>query len=1072
VLKEEEHLLPKFNDGQHYGGVFFIPKGLDKTNVRIGVGLEKNFKTIGSANGDVTKTMRSYENVFLYPAVEADGITHVNADYRFPEGKREAWRLIAVDTAGKQHLMSRGSSSESKQSVHCQRFIDLPVKQIKAIHFQTQPLEYVTIKNVSLKPDFKTDMEVEVEQRDTKAVSLKVMPVHGGQIELVGVRRRLGDDLVWFTADGKATIDANDERLAGRSWTFDSGGDRDKQWCEFFVHADLPHGRDGMCVKQGWRFEPEQAIVGGYANTFAARQQYFGAHMGFAEQVSNVDVTVRFSNGPWKTVAVHDQKGNLDRHFVHRGVNQAITLGEPVEKEGSVHITVSHFVHEMATRIVAVYKGGRVRYPSDNQFRPGPHKVSTTCRFDGLLLGSIDHYEFQVQPIDIVTFRDIALKEGVHTTPTTEVKTISDSEPLETFATISGTGYAFNLAVVDADLASLNTLTAADLETLQDTHVSLKELNLPPDTPPDIAFSKAGKGDLYLLSLNELVTARGTKIAPLKLPDLAHKDWVTERLPKMSRREVLEQLTDHYKTTRPGGTEKIALEQGQVFQIVSPSGQWLMMFPKKVSGQSRFLSFLPIGRLNRNEMQALRDRLNQENKAIRIVSNPVKTGILPTKGKPPIEASGNKRPQVWSSEDAEIALDSAAQPVPTEGVDVTGRVVDEAGKPVAGAVVEARTSSMGRMLWWCFKPQTLTDSAGQFRLRLPFGDIWYWVTAKKSGYDDAPLRLIPNKGKSLQLTLKPKGAGKTFQGLLVDAAGQPVPETKVTLLGEYGQRATANTDAQGRFKLGPFHGFIGQAVPIARANGLVSRQQIVRGRDDNVRVVLDKPARLTGIVLDQDHGKPIAGAMVVVRPHFASGFRLQTVSGADGRFEVTGLPEGMYKATASSPTHFHRPPRGMAVDLPDIPLAPGQTDSITIEMRRVATVRGQVVSSSGQAVPGAVVCVRSTWEGDYRDQNRYVFADKQGRFTISTGHLGDVDEPPGLSACSSQHGLARVDLKGLASGEQQNVTLQLRGAVEIKGTVTDRVQLLHLGGDRRQRPVLPGSRGSAGQRSSFLSGGV
>jgi protocatechuate 3,4-dioxygenase beta subunit len=81
--------------------------------------------------------------------------------------------------------------------------------------------------------------------------------------------------------------------------------------------------------------------------------------------------------------------------------------------------------------------------------------------------------------------------------------------------------------------------------------------------------------------------------------------------------------------------------------------------------------------------------------------------------------------------------------------------------------------------------------------------------------------------------------------------------------------------------------------------------------------------------------------------------------------------------------------------------------------------------------------MRSTWEGDYRNQNRYVFADDEGRFTISTGHLGGVDEPPGLSAYSSEHGLARVDIKGLASGEQRNVTLQLGGAVDIKGRITD-----------------------------------
>lgn len=163
ILKEEKQLLSEFNNGQYYGGVFFIPQNFNKTDVRIGTGLEKNFKTICTQEGDVSKTMVNCENVFLYPAIEAEGKTYISAEYHFTEGRKDAFRLIAIDTNDKQHLIKQGMRSESKQMVHCRMSIDLPVKQIKSIHFQTQPLQWITFKNVSLVPGQKTDVQIEVE---------------------------------------------------------------------------------------------------------------------------------------------------------------------------------------------------------------------------------------------------------------------------------------------------------------------------------------------------------------------------------------------------------------------------------------------------------------------------------------------------------------------------------------------------------------------------------------------------------------------------------------------------------------------------------------------------------------------------------------------------------------------------------------------------------------------------------------------------------------------------------------------------------------------------------------------
>ncbi|MHC4744983.1 MAG: Clp protease N-terminal domain-containing protein, partial [Planctomycetota bacterium] len=244
---------------------------------------------------------------------------------------------------------------------------------------------------------------------------------HGGTLELVAVRKLNLPGLPWHSPDGRKTIDESDEALSKRSWNYGAVPGENVHSYEFFVHGDMPHNRLGKAVKCRWRFD-KPAVTGGFAESFHTGRQYFGAAVGLPNDAKSVGVTLEVSNGPWKTLCVHDRKGEITEPVVHRGVAQQITLGEPVKKGGSTHIEVGHNIREMATRIIVIEKNGRTRRTHEYS--------STSCIFNGITPERIERYEFQVQPIDIVTFEDISLKDAHATNPRTKADSITADLPL------------------------------------------------------------------------------------------------------------------------------------------------------------------------------------------------------------------------------------------------------------------------------------------------------------------------------------------------------------------------------------------------------------------------------------------------------------------------------------------------------------------------------------------------------------------------------------------------------------------------------------------------------------------
>jgi protocatechuate 3,4-dioxygenase beta subunit len=101
----------------------------------------------------------------------------------------------------------------------------------------------------------------------------------------------------------------------------------------------------------------------------------------------------------------------------------------------------------------------------------------------------------------------------------------------------------------------------------------------------------------------------------------------------------------------------------------------------------------------------------------------------------------------------------------------------------------------------------------------------------------------------------------------------------------------------------------------------------------------------------------------------------------------------------------------------------------------MATLAGTVVDQSGRPVTDAIVGTLVTWNGDYRNQGRWVKTDASGRFEIQTGH---VSESLTVEAFSSEHGGSQMQVESPAAGKsKRDLKFTLPGAQRVRGVVVD-----------------------------------
>jgi protocatechuate 3,4-dioxygenase beta subunit len=368
---------------------------------------------------------------------------------------------------------------------------------------------------------------------------------------------------------------------------------------------------------------------------------------------------------------------------------------------------------------------------------------------------------------------------------------------------------------------------------------------------------------------------------------------------------------------------------------------------------------------------------------------------------------------------------------------LSGRVVDEAGKPVAGArvsvgvtqnpfdneavyVAEARTGADGT-----FAAPDAPEGARGIRVRAPgFTPIQRFLLEAK-----------PQESVSLQ-------RGGTIVGTVADANGKPVAGVLVTT-----EDAAAQSDAQGVFRLAGvpagshrIQAFWKESFA-ARKDGV----RAVKGQEVRANLTLKPGSSISGSVIEESTRRPVAG--VRISAYASTGFggfarrRAERSVRTDSRglFHLGGLAAARYSVEATREGFLPASIAGVNAGGQSAPPA-------NLALRRAASISGRVTDEKGQ--PVAAARVRITRDMGVRRLLRGVASNPasvlggQGVPTASDGtfRLRGLAPERNLSLEAGKTGYATARKPGVsvkAGDALKDVTLIVRRGLEARGHVVD-----------------------------------
>lgn len=349
------------------------------------------------------------------------------------------------------------------------------------------------------------------------------------------------------------------------------------------------------------------------------------------------------------------------------------------------------------------------------------------------------------------------------------------------------------------------------------------------------------------------------------------------------------------------------------------------------------------------------------------------------------------------------------------GAEVAGRVVDAAGKPVAGATIRgasAETDADGRFLATGLEPGELTLSA-QLASR---------ASAEKK------VTVAAGKRAEVELVLRES----SLAGRVVDSRNTPIVEATLW--------AKATDDSNTFFATSDDYGkFDFEGIPPGEYRIVAQHDEeryraipddggiVVRTGRRDLTVVLPALATITGrVVLD---GAPVTyfGVAVTKRTTQLTSEHLGT-SDENGAFVRSDIAPGTWSVVIVGPEFATKV-------IPDVVVTEGHTTNLgTITVERGRVIRGLVTDQRGRPIAGALVAIgRSlyTLAGNRLDQRAQgdstARTDASGRFQISGVPAGELQ----IVARDGE----RTSVERALAPEEADVTLEIAEVGTVDGHI-------------------------------------
>ncbi|GEN13427.1 Carboxypeptidase regulatory-like domain-containing protein [Myxococcus fulvus] len=301
---------------------------------------------------------------------------------------------------------------------------------------------------------------------------------------------------------------------------------------------------------------------------------------------------------------------------------------------------------------------------------------------------------------------------------------------------------------------------------------------------------------------------------------------------------------------------------------------------------------------------------------------------------------------------------------------ISGRVVDEAGHPLAGIHLNLEQAELEDPVDYETQETALTDSDGAFVLDASApGD--YELIPQTHRFITQRLKMTA-PARDVLVTLL---AGGEVEGTLSDARGLPLSGFTVYVAPleteDPGEILTAQgVTSEGRFSRkgvppGRYR-IVAQAVTDGVDQEVSAEVEVRQGEVTKVELRLAEQRNLEGIVVDGS-GAPIRGALVrahslapppqggvvLVQPRHRHGPPNGVKTDAHGRFLIRGMGLEKHSLTALHPAYELNPEQSTGAPLEDgLVVAPVDVKQVRLVMKRHAHVRGRVVGPEGAPVTG------------------------------------------------------------------------------------------------------------------------